>query len=91
MYTERFTSMGDHSPTDPEPTWYGDPAGGWEGNMLVVESNGFNDESWLDNDGHPHSDQMTLEERFQRVDHDTIEARMTLTDRKPIQHLGSVR
>jgi hypothetical protein len=69
-------------PADPEPTWYGYSVGRWEGNTLVVESNGFNDESWLDNDGHPHSEEMTLEERFQRVDHDTIEARMTLTDPK---------
>ena len=69
-------------PTDPEPTWYGYSVGHWEGNTLVVESNGFNDESWLDNDGHPHSEEMTLEDRFQRVDHDTIEARMTLTDPK---------
>jgi hypothetical protein len=69
-------------PDDPEPTWYGYSVGHWDGNTLVVETTGFNDESWLDNDGHPHSDQMQLEERFQRVDHDTIEARMTLTDPK---------
>jgi len=69
-------------PADPEPTWYGYSVGHWDGNTLVVETTGFNDESWLDNDGHPHSDQMQLEERFQRVDHDTIEARMTLTDPK---------
>jgi hypothetical protein len=69
-------------PDDPEPTWYGYSVGRWEGNALVVETSGFNDESWLDSDGHPHSDQMQLEERFQRVDHDTIEARMTLTDPK---------
>jgi hypothetical protein len=67
-------------PADPEPTWYGSSVGHWDGNTLVIQTIGFNDESWLDNDGHPHSDQMQLEERFQRVDHDTIEARMTLTD-----------
>jgi hypothetical protein len=49
---------------------------------LVVETIGFNDRSWVDNDGHPHSDEMKLEERFQRVDHDTIQASMTLTDPK---------
>jgi hypothetical protein len=69
-------------PDDPEPTWYGSSVGHWDGNTLVVETTGFNDESWLDNDGHPHSDEMKLEERFQRVNHDTIEARMTLTDPK---------
>jgi hypothetical protein len=67
---------------DPEPTWYGDSVGHWEGKTLVVETTGFNDQSWVDSDGHPHSDQMRLEERFQRVDHDTIEATMTLTDPK---------
>ncbi len=69
-------------PDDPEPTWYGYSVGHWEGNTLVLETVGFNDQSWLDSDGHPHSDQMRMEERFQRVDHDTIEARMTLTDPK---------
>ena len=67
-------------PTDPEPTWYGYSVGHWDGNTLVVEVTGFNDESWLDTDGHPHSDQMRIEERFQRVDHDTIQNTMTLTD-----------
>ena len=69
-------------PDDPEPTWYGYSVGHLEGNTLVVETIGFNDESWIDSDGHPHSDQMRLEERFQRVDHDTIQASMTLTDPK---------
>jgi hypothetical protein len=69
-------------PDDPEPTWYGYSVSHWEGNTLVVETTGFNEQSWLDSDGHPHSDQMKIEERFERVDHDTIEARMTLTDPK---------
>jgi hypothetical protein len=69
-------------PADPDPTWYGYSVGHWDGNTLVVETNGFNERSWVDNDAHPHSDEMKLEERFQRVDHDTIQATMTLTDPK---------
>jgi len=69
-------------PDDPDPTWYGYSVGHWDGNTLVVQTTGFNDESWIDNLGHPHSDQMQIEERFQRVDHDTILATMTLTDPK---------
>jgi hypothetical protein len=69
-------------PADPDPTWYGYSVGHWDGNTLVVDTTGFNDESWLDSDGHPHSDQMQLQERFQRVDHDTIHASMTVTDPK---------
>jgi hypothetical protein len=83
FYTHRTIYLdGRKLPDDPEPTWYGYSVGHWDGNALVVETNGFNDQSWLDNDGHPHSDQMRLEERFQRVDHDTIESTMTLTDPK---------
>lgn len=83
FYTHRTIYLdGRKLPDDPEPTWYGYSVGHWDGNTLVVQTIGFNDKSWLDNDGHPHSDQMRLEERFQRVDHDTIQATMTLTDPK---------
>ena len=83
FYTYRTIYLdGRKVPDDPEPTWYGYSVGHWEGNTLVVGSAGFNDRSWLDTDGHPHSDQMQVEERFQRVDHDTIEAKMTVTDPK---------
>ncbi len=83
FYTHRTIYLdGRKLPDDPDPSWYGYSVGHWEGNTLVVQTIGFNDKSWLDNDGHPHSDQMQLEERFQRVDHDTIQATMTLTDPK---------
>jgi len=83
FYTYRTIYLdGRKLPDDPEPTWYGYSVGHWEGNTLIVDTIGFNDQSWLDNDGHPHSDQMRLQERFQRVDHDTIESTMTLTDPK---------
>jgi hypothetical protein len=83
FYTYRTIYLdGRKLPDDPEPTWYGYSVGHWEGNTLVVETTGFNDRSWLDTDGHPHSDQMQIEERFQRVDHDTIDAKMTVIDPK---------
>ena len=83
FYTYRTIYLdGRELPADPDPTWYGYAVGHWDGNVLLVQTNGFNDKSWLDNDGHPHSDQMRIEERFQRVDHDTIETTMTLTDPK---------
>ena len=83
FYTHRTIYLdGRKLPDDPDPAWYGYSVGHWEGNTLVVETSGFNDQSWLDNDGHPHSDAMRIEERFQRVDHDTIESTLTLTDPK---------
>jgi hypothetical protein len=81
FYTHRTIYLdGRPLPEHPEPTWYGYSIGHWEGNTLIVETIGFNDKSWLDKDGHPHSDQMRIEERYERVDHDTITAKMTLTD-----------
>jgi hypothetical protein len=69
-------------PDDPEPTFNGYSIGHWDGNTFVVESNGFEDKAWLDDDGHPRSNEMRLVERYQRVDHDTIEFTMTITDPK---------
>lgn len=69
-------------PDDPDPRFYGSSVGHWESDTFVIQSKGFDDRTWLDADGHPHSEDMTLEERFKRVDHDTIEFTMTLTDPK---------
>jgi hypothetical protein len=55
-------------PKDPNPTWRGYSIGRWEGDTLVVESAGFNDRTWLDRVGHPHSEEMRVTERFRRVD-----------------------
>ena len=62
--------------------WLGYSAGKWDGDTFVVDSTGFDDRTWLDHFGNPHSDQMHLQERYHRVDRDTLELTMTLTDPK---------
>jgi hypothetical protein len=69
-------------PKDPDPTWMGYSVGKWEGDTLVVNSIGFDERTWLDHFGYPHSDEMRLEERYRRVDRDNMELTMTLTDPK---------
>ena len=69
-------------PDDPDPTWMGNSVGRWEGDTLVVESNGFNDIPWLDFYGDPHSDAMHLTERYRRVDRNTLEIAVTINDPK---------
>ena len=69
-------------PRDPDPTWYGHSVGHWEGDTLVVESIGFNDKSWMDGAGHPHSEAMHVVERYRRADHDTLELTMRIDDPK---------
>ena len=83
FYTHRtLWTDGRELPKDPDPTWYGVSVGKWEGDTFVVETAGFNDRTWIDDDGHPHSDEMRVEERYRRVNHDTIELNMIITDPK---------
>jgi hypothetical protein len=49
---------------------------------LVIETIGFNDKTWVDFFGHPHSDEMRLTERYRRADHDTMQLNMTIDDSK---------
>jgi hypothetical protein len=68
-------------PTDvDEPRWYGYAVGRWDGDTFVVESTGFDERSWLDQDGHPHSGAMRLVERYRRTAADAMEVTITLTD-----------
>ena len=62
------------------PRWFGYSAGKWEGDTFVVESIGFDDRSWVDSFGYPHSEQMRLIERYKLLDHDTLELQLTIID-----------
>ena len=63
-------------------TWMGDSIGWWEGNTLVVDTNGLNDKTWLDQVGHPHSDALHVVERIRRIDHETLQDDLTIDDPK---------
>lgn len=67
-------------PKDPNPTWMGYSIGHWDGDTLVVESAGFNDKTWLDMVGHPHSERLKVTERFHRVDFGHMQLQLTYDD-----------
>jgi len=69
-------------PNDPEPRYMGYSVGRWEGDTLIVDSTGFNDRSWLDGIGHPHSDQLHVIERFLRRDIGHLDVQVTIDDSK---------
>jgi hypothetical protein len=73
---------GRENPKDPDPRWMGYSVGKWDGNTFVVNSVGFDPRTWLDHFGNPVSDEMRMEERYQRADHDTLELTITLNDPK---------
>ena len=67
-------------PTNPSPTNYGHSIGWWEGDTLVIDSIGFNEDFWFERRGLPHTEQLHTIERLTRVDASTIEYRVTIED-----------
>ena len=68
--------------SDPNPTWLGYSVGRWDGETLVVESNGYSDRVWLDFDGHPHTEALRITERYTRRDFGRIEVQVSMVDPK---------
>ena len=77
----RVVWMNAKHPEDPDPQWWGHSIGWYEnGDTLVVDTIGFTDKTWLDQMGHPHTEQLHLTERYKRVDANTLELRMVIDD-----------
>ena len=66
--------------SDPNPTWMGYSVGRWENDTLVVESAGFNDRTWLDRAGHPHTERLRTTERYRRLNYGRMELLLTYED-----------
>lgn len=67
---------------DPEPWWYGYSIGHWDGDTLVVETTGFKDKGWIDEEGTPITSAARLTERFRRLNYGTLEIGITVDDPK---------
>ena len=86
MFEKRWRVIwtdGRQLPTSPDPRWYGYSVGHWEDDYtFVVNSNGTDDRTWLDNAGNPHSNDMKVEERYHRVNQNLMELSVTIDDPK---------
>jgi hypothetical protein len=67
---------------DVQPWWYGYSVGHWEGDTLVVETNGFRDDVWLDINGSPLTNTGRMIERFRRPNYGNLEIEVTIDDPK---------
>jgi len=63
-------------------SWMGDSRGRWDGNALVVDVTGFNDQTWLDHAGNFHSDALHVVERYTLAGPDHIQYEATIEDPK---------
>ena len=80
-YRQIFTD-GRPLPKDPVPSWNGWSSAVWERNTLIVKSNGFRDDLWLDIAGSPLTDAATTVERIRRPDYGHLEIELTVDDPK---------
>src|SRR5690606_9120158 len=67
-------------PQDLEPTNYGHSIGWWEGDTLVIDSVGFNEDFWWERRGLPHTEQLHAIERFTRTSDGLISYEITIDD-----------
>ena len=69
-------------PVDPQPAWLGYSIGRWDGETFVIETAGFNDKSWLDAGGTPHTEALRTVERLRRIDFGHMEIEFRFNDPK---------
>jgi hypothetical protein len=76
----------------PDSRYYGFSVGHWDADhTLVIDSTGFDERPWLDEDGHPRSKYAKIEERYDRTDQYNVQLTVTVDDpkfyTKPFQFL----
>ena len=69
-------------PEDPVPSWQGYSAAKWEGDTLVIDSNGFRDDIWIDWNGSMITSAAKVRERIRRPDFGHLEIGVTVDDPK---------
>ena len=79
-YSFRVIYMDAQHPKSLDPTYTGHSIGHWEGETLVVDTIGFNEGTWIEAEGFPHTDKLHLIERFTRVDFNTLKYEVTIDD-----------
>jgi hypothetical protein len=80
-YRQIFTD-GRPLPEDPNPAWFGYSTGRWTTDAFVVETAGFNDNVWIDNNGKPATGALRVTERFHRKDFGHMDVEITIDDPK---------
>jgi hypothetical protein len=80
IYMDGRTQQGQVQGDDDNPLYFGRAVAHWEGDTLVVRTTGFNEDFWFTNGGLPHTDRLSLVERYSRPDYDTLRYEVTIDD-----------
>ena len=90
MYRQIFID-GRPMPVDPNPSWNGYSTAAWEGDTLVIRTEGFRDDLWIDMGGSPITSSGKLTERLRRPNYGTLEVEITVDDPKVYTRPWTVR
>jgi hypothetical protein len=82
IYRQIFTDGRSLPPADVQPTWQGYSIGRWDKEAFIVETAGFNGETWLDLGGHPATDALRVTERYTRGSVGQMDVEITIDDPK---------
>jgi hypothetical protein len=77
-------------PKNVQPWWFGYSTAKWEGDTLVVESTGFLDDAWIDEQGSPLTNAAHVTERIRRPNYGTLEVEITVNDPKAYTRIWTV-
>src|SRR4029450_11500049 len=77
-------------PVNPNPTWNGYSTGHWDGDTLVIETNGIRDDMWLDIQGSPVTESARITERLRRVNFGLLQIEIAVNDPKAYTRPWSV-
>lgn len=80
IYTDGRPHVGQVGGDDDNPLYYGRSVARWDGDTLVADTRGFNEDFWFTSSGLPHTEQLRLVERFTRTDLDTLKYEVTIED-----------
>jgi len=80
IYMDDRDQVGNVMGDDDNPLFYGRSVGEWEGDTLVVNTTGFNEGFWFTNGGLPHTNMLSMVEKFTRVSQDTMQYEVTIDD-----------
>ena len=91
FWSFRTIPIGATHPDDAEPTFLGDSVARWDGNTLVIEVTGHNDQTWFDRAGNNHTEALKVTERFTLQGENHIQYEATLEDPKTFSKPWQIR
>jgi hypothetical protein len=88
--SNRIVHMTNHTEA-PVDSWMGWSNGKWDGDTLVIEVEGFNDQSWFDRAGNHHSESLKVTERYTPMGDNHIQYEARIEDPKTFTRPWTIR